>query len=311
MDNIFIYLAAFLIFPGFLFTTIFGLFTTWVDRKASALVQWRVGPPLLQPFYDLFKLWHKELLIPSAARKAGFLLAPILGVTAATLLATVLGVINLNPEFRFVGDVIVIIYLMILPPLSIVWGGFASGNPISALGASREIKLMMGYELPFITATVTVLFKVGTLSLGEIIQYQQVHGVLLNHPSMILAFVAALLSMQAKLGQVPFDIAEAECEIMEGPFLEYSGPALGLFKIQQAMMYVVVPWFLISLFWGGTHLAGWGILWALLKYLSIVVIVVLIKNTNPRIRIDQAVRFFWGWVTLIAVAGMILMFLGN
>ncbi len=310
MENITQYLIAFLIFPGFLFTAAFGLITSWVDRKVTALVQWRVGPPFFQPFYDIFKLWNKELLIPSAARRAGFLLAPLIGVAATTLLATMLGIINLNPDIHFVGDVIVIIYLMVLPPLSIVWGGFASGNPISALGASREIKLMMGYELPFIIAVATVLFKVGSLSLGEIIQYQEIHGALLNHISMMAAFVVALVCLQAKLAQVPFDISEAECEIMEGPFLEYSGPALGLYKIMNAMLYVVVPWFIISLFWGGTRLEGWGILWSVLKYLLIITIVVLVKNTNPRVRIDQAVKFFWGWVTLIAAAGMVLMFLG-
>ncbi len=310
MEHWVLYLIAFLIFPGFLFTGTFGLIATWVDRKITALVQYRVGPPLLQPFYDLFKLWHKELVLPSAAHRTGFLLAPFLGLTATTLLATMLGIFNLNPQIRFVGDTIVILYLMLLPPLSIIWGGFASGNPISALGASRELKLMIGYELPFLIAVATVLFKVGSFSLGEIIEYQRLHGVLLNHPSMWVAFLVGLICLQAKLAQVPFDISEAECELMEGPFLEYSGPALGLFKLTPAMQYVVVPWLLISLFWGGTPLHGWGILWSLLKYLAIVVVVVLVKNTNPRLRIDQAVKFFWGWVTLLAAAGLILMLLG-
>lgn len=311
MNNIWLYIAAFLIFPGFLFTSAFGLITTWFDRKLSALVQWRVGPPFFQPFYDLFKLWHKEQLIPSAARKTGFFLAPLVGITAATLLATIIGVINLNPDIRFVGDVIVIIYLMILPPLSIVWGGFSSGNPLSVLGAGREIKLMLAYELPFLLSVATVIFKTGTFSLGGIIEYQQLHGAFLAHPSMIIAFLVAIICIQAKLGQVPFDIGEAECEIMEGPFLEYSGPALSLFQLTRAMLYVIAPFFIITLFWGGIHLRGLGILWAFLKYLLIIAIIVLIKNTNPRVRIDQAIRFFWGWVTVLAAIGLILMTLGH
>ena len=310
MENILYYIIAFLIFPGFLFTGIFGMITTWIDRKVTALVQWRVGPPFFQPFSDLFKLWNKELLIPTSAKKTGFLLAPFIGVSTTTLIATILGIINLNPEFRFVGDVIVLVYLFIIPPVSIIWGGFASGNPLCVLGASREIKLMMAYELPFIIIIATVLFKVGTFSLGEIIQYQQVHGVLLQYPSMIIAFIVSLLVLQAKLGQVPFDIAEAECEIMEGPLLEYSGPSLGIYKLMNAMLYVTVPWFIISLFWGGTDLTGLNILWSLLKYLVIITVVVLIKNTNPRIRIDQAVKFFWSWGTLLALAALFLMLLG-
>ncbi len=310
MDNILLYLLAFLVFPGFLFTSSFGLVVSWFDRKVSALVQWRIGPPFFQPFYDLFKLWHKELIIPVSAKKTGFILAPLVGITSASLLATILGVINLNPEFQIIGDTIVILYLMIIPPLSIIWGGFTSGNPFGSLGASREIKLMMGYELPFILAIVTVFFKVGSISLGEIIQYQQVHGAMLNLPSMIIGFIVCLLCLQAKLGQVPFDISEAECEIMEGPFIEYSGPLLAIYKLMQAMLHVVLPWFLISIFWGGTSLQGLGILWSLLKFLFIITLVILIKNTNPRLRIDQAVKFFWGWVTLLALISMILMFLG-
>ena len=310
MNSLLWYIFAFLIFPGFLFTSVFGLVVTWVDRKVSAKIQWRVGPPFLQPFYDMLKLWHKELLIPSGSKGTGFILAPIIGVAATALLATILGIINLNPDVHFVGDIIVILYLMVIPPLCLVWGGFSSGNPLSVLGANREIKLMMGYELPFIIILATVMFKVGTFSLGEVIQYQQVHGVLLQYPSMILAFIVAILCMQAKLGQVPFDIAEAECEIMEGPLLEYSGPALGMFKLMQAMLFVVIPWFIISLFWGGTSLQSWGILYSVLKYLALAVIIILIKNTNPRIRIDQAVKFFWGWMTLFAIIAMILMFIG-
>lgn len=310
MENLALYLLAFLIFPGFLFTGTFGLVVSWLDRKVSALIQWRVGPPFFQPFYDVLKLWQKELIIPRSAKEIGFIVAPFIGLATTSLLATMIGVINLRPEYQFLGDVIVILYLLIIPPLAIIWGGFSSGNPLAAVGANREIKLMMGYELPFLLVVATVFFKVGSVSLGEIIQYQQVHGVLLKHPSMIVAFIVSLLWLQAKLAEIPFDISEAECEIMEGPFIEYSGPLLGVYKVMMAMLHVVCPWFLISLFWGGTSLQGWGIVWSLLKYIFIIVLVILIKNTNPRLRIDQAVKFFWGWVTLLALIAMALMFLG-
>ncbi|GAB4328498.1 MAG: hydrogenase [Calditrichia bacterium] len=310
MNEILWYLIAFLIFPGFIFAAVFGLLVQWVDRKVTARVQWRVGPPLFQPFYDLFKLFNKELLLPPGAKRNGFLLAPILATTSAALLTTMVGVIFIRPEVHFVGDVVVMIYLMIIPPLCIIWGGFASGNPLSAMGAAREAKLMLAYELPFLIVIATPFFRAQTLSFGQLLQYQMSNGSFLSQPSFLLSFVAALLCLQAKLGQVPFDIPEAECEIMEGPLLEYSGPALGLYKTTQAIQIVALPAFLVGVFWGGNPMQGWGILLNLLKYLLIIVIVVLIKNTNPRVRIDQAIRFFWGWVTLLAVAGMILMFLG-
>jgi NADH-quinone oxidoreductase subunit H len=131
MENLLLYLLIFLIFPGFLFTSTFGLVVSWIDRKVSARIQWRVGPPFFQPFYDLFKLWQKELIIPKTANGIGFILAPFVGLAATSLLAAMIGVINFNPEYQFVGDAIVILYLMIIPPLAIIWGGFSSGNPLA------------------------------------------------------------------------------------------------------------------------------------------------------------------------------------
>ncbi len=106
------------------------------------------------------------------------------------------------------------------------------------------------------------------------------------------------------------DIPEAETEIAGGTHIEYSGSALAVVKLTQAMMLFTLPVFLITIFWGGVSLSGLGILWTILKYLTIVTIIVLIKNTNPRVRIDQAVRFFWGPVTVLAIIGMVLALVG-
>jgi len=97
---------------------------------------------------------------------------------------------------------------------------------------------------------------------------------------------------------------------MDGTHMEYSGAALAVIKLQQAMMLFTLPVFFITLFWGGLQFSGWNILYTIAKYLIIIVIIVLIKNTNPRVRIDQAVRFFWGPISLIAVIGMVLAILG-
>ncbi|MDH5684729.1 MAG: NADH-quinone oxidoreductase subunit H, partial [candidate division WOR-3 bacterium] len=106
---------------------------------------------------------------------------------------------------------------------------------------------------------------------------------------------------QAKLGYVPFDIPEAEQEIMAGPFLEYSGASLAMFRLTRAMMLFLLPLFLITLFWG-----GFANFWAIPKFLLIVVLIVLIKNTNPRLRIDQALKFFWIGLGGLAIISMIL-----
>jgi NADH-quinone oxidoreductase subunit H len=119
-----------------------------------------------------------------------------------------------------------------------------------------------------------------------------------------------ILTIQAKLGRVPFDMPEAEQEIMGGIIAEYSGPFLAMIQITKLMMLSILPLFAVTLFLGGIHLQGWGILWSILKYLAVVVLVVLIRNTNPRLRIDQALAFFWGPAALLALAGLGLSFAG-
>jgi len=113
------------------------------------------------------------------------------------------------------------------------------------------------------------------------------------------------------LGFTPFDIAEAETEIMSGPYIEYSGPLLSVFKITQSLMLFTLPIFMITLFWGGIQFYGWELLWFIIKYVVILVLIIVIKNTNPRIRIDQALKFFWGFCTITAVTAFVLAVIGN
>jgi NADH-quinone oxidoreductase subunit H len=295
----------YLIFPGFLFCAVVGLLATWVDRKVTARLQYRVGPPWFQPFADLAKLLGKETIVPEGGAKYVFLGAPLIGLAGVTLVGTMLWLINLNAGRTFVGDLIVVVYLLTLPSLSIIIGGSASRNPLAALGASREMKLILAYELPFILAIFTVVGRTGSLLLGGITAYQAANGPLLWSLSGGLAFLAALLVAQAKLGAVPFDIPEAEQEIAAGPIIEYSGPALAVIKLTRAMLYFVLPLLLTILFLGGIDA------WLPLKYVGVLTLVILIKNTNPRLRIDHALRFFWGPVTLVAAAGFILALLGK
>ena len=301
----------FLIFPGLLFTAVVGLLTQWVDRKVSARVQWRVGPPWFQPFADILKLLGKEIIIPEGARRTGFLLAPLAGLAAVGVVSTMLWLVNIHGS-GFVGDLIGVLYLLTIPSLGMIIGASASSNPLASVGASREMKLVLAYELPFVIAIFTAVTKVApmTLRLEGILEYQAANGVLLGNLSCIIAFVVAILCAQAKLTYPPFDIPEAETELMDGTHMEYSGAALAVVKLSQAMMLFTLPIFFITIFWGGVVLTGWGILYTIVKYVIIVTIIVLIKNTNPRVRIDQAVRFFWGPVTVLAIIGMVLAIVG-
>ncbi len=295
----------FLIFPGFLFTAIVGLLLTWVDRKVTARIQWRVGPPWYQPFADFLKLLSKETLVPKGASRSVFLLAPILSISAITLTAVMLFYINFNPTQSFVGDIIVLIYLLAIPPIATIIGASASKNPLSSIGASREMTLYFGYELPFLSAILIPVIKTnGLIRIGDIVLYQQNYGPLIYSVSGVLTFIITIICIQAKLGYVPFDIAEAEQELMAGVYTEYSGFALALFKLSKAMMLFILPCLGITLFWGG--LANWS---AIPKFLLLLTLIILIKNTNPRLRIDQALRFFWLGLFPIAIIAIVLAFL--
>ena len=301
----------YLVFPGFLFAAVLGLLTAWLDRKVTARVQYRVGPPWYQSFADVFKLMGKEVVIPENAKRTGFLLAPMVSLAASALVATMLGVYNFGLYDGFVGDIIVFWYFLAIPSIMLILGAGASGSPLASVGSSREMKLLLGYEVPFIIVITMVIFKVGaTLSLTEIIEHQIAHGPVLYSVSGVIGFIVALLCVQAKLGLVPFDMPEAETELGGGVYYDYSGAALGAFKLSKAILLYALPVFLITLFWGGIQTAGLGILWAVLKYALIVVLITLIRNTNPRLRIDQAVRFFWGKLTLLAIIAFILSVLG-
>lgn len=301
----------FLIFPGFLFTAVCGLLASWVDRKVTAKVQWRVGPPWYQPFVDVVKLLGKETLVPKGASKATFLMAPLVGLAGITLVSTILWMINLNPARSFIGDLIVIIYLLTIPSMALIIGGFASRNPLASLGASREMKLILSYELPFLLAVLVPVIKAGgTIRIGELLNFQAANGLAGGSTSGIIAFIVVMLAVQAKLALVPFDIPEAETEIMGGIIVEYSGTPLAVIKLTKVMMLFALPVFVVVMFFGGISTDGIHLLWGILKVVGVLALVTLVRNTNPRVRIDQAMKFFWGPVTGLAVIAVLLAMMG-
>jgi NADH-quinone oxidoreductase subunit H len=298
---------------GFVVASVVGMFAHWFDRKITARVQWRVGPPFFQPVYDFVKLIGKEVVVPQGGSRFLFLSAPLFGLAAATVVAALLIRTIIVPGEAFVGDLIVVIYLLTVPSQAVILGAFASANPLASLGGSREMKLILSYELPFVLALLVPVIHAGsTIQLGAILLHQAQHGAVIASVSGVIAFVICLLCMQAKLAKVPFDAPEAETEIMGGAYIEYSGAALGLFKLTQWMMLFVLPLFLMVLFVGAVNWQQtWlNLFWAALIYIGILLFVTLVRNTNPRLRIDQIMKFFWVKVTPFAVLAVILAFLG-
>jgi NADH-quinone oxidoreductase subunit H len=299
-----------LVFPGLLFTGILGLLVGWVDRKVSARFQFRVGPPLLQNFNDFFKLLGKETILVKNGLGSIFIMAPFVSFAMLVFVSSMVGVALFFGQ-GFGGDLFVVMYLLMIYSVMVVLGGSSTGNVYSSLGAGREIKLLLGDELVFIMIVLVPVIKAGyRLHLEAILDVQAAQGAFIGSLSGILAFILGLLCIQAKMTLPPFDIPEAETEIVDGPMMEYSGPPLAFWKLNHYMMYVTFPFLLILLFWGGFHLQGLGIVWAVLKYLLIVVLMIIIKNTNPRIRTDTALAFFWKMAGPIALLALILAVLG-
>lgn len=302
----------YLIYPGLLFAGIAGGFVSWADRKITARVQFRKGPPVLQPFYDFLKLLLvKETIIPKNASAIMFLIAPVLalfGATAASviILSPALGITN-----GFRGDIIVLFYLLAIPSLMFVLGAMASGNPLSVLGASREIKLVLSYELTFLLVIAGIILKSNlSLEIDSIMLLQKSDGAFIGSVSGVLLFIASVFCIQAKMGMVPFDQGEAETEIAEGTFIEFSGTTYALVKLTKYILHFILPVFIAEMFLGGLEFSGIHILWSILKILLVVLLMTLIRNTNPRLKISQAMRFFLIWMNLIVILGLGIHYLG-
>ena len=160
------YLGYILIFPGFLFCFVIGMLLCGIDRKIVARMQKRVGPPVLQPFYDFFKLCGKETIIPAAASKTTFLAAPLVGLAALVVLQLFIPIHGFS-AFSGMADIIVILYLLLIPAMAAMLGGAASGSPYAGIGLSREMVTIIACELPL----VMVLLAVGKVVGGDAVTF--------------------------------------------------------------------------------------------------------------------------------------------
>ncbi len=309
-----------LIFPGLLFSSLFGLWLAGVDRKVLARMQKRVGPPLLQPVYDFFKLLGKETIIPDHAAKTTFLAAPYVGLVGLVVTALFIPLAGFQ-AFGSVADLVVIIYLLTIPSLALIFGGSASGSPYAGVGISRTMVSIMAYELPFILVVLAVGRLVGaglgglgvTFSLGDIMAYQAVHGPVLFHWSMIPAAIAMLLVIPCEVGAHPFDVGEAETEICEGPLVEYSGAPLAVFKLSHAIKMFVMTALFTAMFLGGITT---GMVWLdVVITLAICTVVTVVCMTlahaiSARLKVEQVFKFYWTAVAGLALISLILVWIG-
>ena len=266
-------------------------FAQGIVRKLTARIQSRQGPPLWQPYFDLLKLLGKEDIESGET--------PVMQRFAAYLsLAAILGVACLVPMGFFApmngaGDVILLIYLLTLCGICTLLGGLAAGSPYSLVGISREMMSMIALEPLFAIALVVGAVHASSFRLDRVL-----HGAVYGSNGIpwsgLIILGVILLSFQAFVQRTPFDIAEAETELMEGPLMEYSGPKLALFKYAQMIKLIIYSALFVGLFipWGSELIFpfGWLLFWV--KVFVLVKLVTLVAATHARYRIDQAVRFF-------------------
>ncbi|MDH5685900.1 MAG: NADH-quinone oxidoreductase subunit H, partial [Hadesarchaea archaeon] len=212
-----------LVFPGLLFVSFIGLLYIGIDRKVTGHMQNRIGPPIWQEFLDVGKLLSKEDITPGAAQSPIFTAAPLVALGAAVTVMLLIPVSSAQPTLTMVADLVVIIYLLNIPAICMMLGGYSSGSPFGATGAGRYVVQLFGYELVFIIAILVAVVRVGSLGLPTIVNYQAQQGWLILDWRLLPAVIAALVAIQGKLLRVPFDIPEAESEIVHGPLTEYSG----------------------------------------------------------------------------------------
>ncbi|MDY3859135.1 MAG: NADH-quinone oxidoreductase subunit H [Candidatus Limivicinus sp.] len=308
-----------LIFPGFLFCFLVGMLLCGIDRKLVARMQKRVGPPILQPMYDFFKLCGKETIVPAAASKTTFMAAPLIGLAALVVIQLFIPVFGFT-AFSGVADIIVILYLLLIPAMSSMLGGAASGSPYAGVGLSREMVTVISCELPLVLVLLAVARTVGNamgtglcFSLSTISDFQAANGSLILKGSMIPAAIAMLMVIPGETGNHPFDAAEAETEICEGMLAEYSGAPLGVYKLNHAVKMLTLTSLFVALFLGGL---GTGILpldiiiMFLLCVALTAVSISFVHAVTARLKIEQIFKYYWTVVSGLALISLVLTWYG-
>lgn len=307
------------------FGILFGLMYKGIDRKLSAHMQGRIGPPFKQPFLDVAKLFVKENIVPDHAISWVFNLIPLVGLIGTLSILVYLPLGGFPPLFSSGADLIVVLYLLIIPSLCLVIGGFSSGSPYAIIGAQREMATMIAYEFPLAILIITIAWKLLQKGITEVFSFStltstpvwnQVSGPL-GFIGFAILLVVLLLVTPAELSKIPFDAAEAETEIAGGLLVEYSGRNLAMFYLTDGVKTVVMASLIVALFFpynlstvlnlGASEGMVIDVVFFLFKvFLVVLFSVTLIRVAIARLKIDQIVYTYWVPLTLASLVGLIL-----
>jgi NADH-quinone oxidoreductase subunit H len=282
-----------LVFPGFIFLSSLSFLVEYFDRKLYARFQNRVGPPFVQPLADFIKLIAKEDVVPENANPFIFKAMPVLALTATLTAFMYVPVWKVSGLVSFTGDIIVLLYLLTIPTLTFFFGGWYSTSLYSKIGAIRTITQLFAYEVPLFMSILSTAILADSWQMSEIASFYAAHPllILVNLP----ALAVALISLLGKLEKVPFDIPEAETEIVAGTFTEYGGRLLALFKLNLNIETIVVASLLAGIMIpvGITLAAPLAFVVYLAKVTAVVFLLALLRSIFARFRIDQMMQFCW------------------
>jgi NADH-quinone oxidoreductase subunit H len=304
------------------FASLFAV-TTVLERKGLGRIQNRYGPNrvgpfgFLQPAADGIKALIKEDVVPRAADKVVFFLAPLMVVIPSFLVYTVLPIGRNMVLADYDAGVLFFFAIGAATELSVFMAGWSSRNKYSLLGAMRAIAQMISYEIPLILSAVTVVMIVGSLSTTKIVDAQAgYHAIGLPNwfvftPWGFAGFVLFMVAATAETNRSPFDLPEGESEIIAGYYIEYSGFKFALFFLGEYMGLFAISGLGITLFLGGWH-APLEVLevvpsyiWFFAKLLALIFGFIWIRGTLPRLRMDQLMNFAWKFMLPMALINII------
>ncbi|AGX06571.1 MULTISPECIES: NADH-quinone oxidoreductase subunit NuoH [Bacillaceae] len=309
--GIFFALAAVLLLVVLGFVT----YAILAERKVMGFMQLRQGPNqvggrwgLLQTVADVLKLLIKEDTIPKLADRPLFILAPVIAFTPAFM---VLAVIPFTDKFQFADIGVGLLYYIAISGLTtigIVTGGWASNNKYALLGGMRAAAQMISYEIPLVMSVLGIVLLTGSLNLNEIVEAQRGGWFIIWQP---VAFIIFIIASVAELNRAPFDLPEAESELVAGFHVEYSGFRWAFFMLAEYVYFFAMASLTTVLFLGGwlpLPFLGFipGAVWFALKFSLVVFLLIWFRVTFPRIRADQLMEFGWKVLLPAALANIFL-----
>lgn len=296
------------------FVLVLDIFLVWVERKVVARFQDRLGPNrlgpfgLIQPVADVIKLLIKEDITPDGADKIIYNLAPIIALATALLLWAVLPLSSTIYGTNVNIGVLYIVAIGAVSILGIIMAGWASNNKYALLGAFRTVAQMVSYEIPLELSLLVPVILAGSMGLKDIVDAQGMWFLVIAPLSAIIV----LLTSIAELGRAPFDLVEAESEIVAGFHIEYTGMKFGLFYAGELLHALTVGAIFSTLFLGGWRGPGadaypiLGVLYFFIKSFFMYWVIMWIKYSLPRIRIDQMLNFNWKFLTPLSLFVLIV-----